>query len=447
MVGQTDDAERLTVGRCGDRLAAPVRSTTATKRLVWPSWFVRGALGGLVLVGSISGSATADPKSYPIGAGDVLQVIVFGEGNASDVLSGHFRVEPDGSIDYPLLGTLSVGGKSTHEVADLLGMSLSEQIPVSPPAVSVAEFAPVYLLGDVPRTGPFQFFPEMTVFDLVLQAGGVSQPDDLESREASVLKDLAGFELTNFSLLVQRARLQAEIAGETFDNAAFLENASDEQLKIITSERAIFQSHERRRMSRRANYTAQREGYDQEISFVQQGTAYHDEELRLVEEQVNVQAGLADRGLAARSQLRGLQRQLASTRREALEFRTALFRAKQNRLSVDQSHQEAEIADETTNTEALRDVELNLLRNEIELRASSEALAKIQRHNGATDNALGRMPVYHLVRRVDGSYSSGVVNGLAQLQRGDIVRVEVESTTVTSQGAVPAPRDITELQN
>jgi polysaccharide biosynthesis/export protein len=280
---------------------------------------------------------------------------------------------------------------------------------------------------------------------LVLLAGGVSQPAELESREALALKEISGLELTSFSFLVQRARLQAEVRKEIFDSTAFIANATDDQLRIVASEEAIFEARERGRVSRRNSYAAQREGYDQEITFIQRSTAYHDEELKLVEEQVSVQENLTDQGLSPRSNLRDLQRELSSTRRAALEFRTALFRAKQNQLALDQTVQEAEINDETTSLETLREIELNLLRNELELGAAREALAKVQLDKNAAENALGRVPVYYLVRRVADAYTSTIVDGSTKLARGDIVRVEVTLPAAGSPAAFMPPRVVTQL--
>jgi protein involved in polysaccharide export with SLBB domain len=140
-----------------------------------------------------------EARAYPVQAGDELQVVIYGDENTSTVLSGRFRVEPDGSIYYPLLGKLAVAGLSPVEIAALLQQSLSTHVRISSPTVSVAEFAPVFLVGDVMRTGPFQFQPDMTVFQLVLQAGGISQAEASESARLSLVQELSSLELTNYS--------------------------------------------------------------------------------------------------------------------------------------------------------------------------------------------------------------------------------------------------------
>ncbi|WP_394886079.1 polysaccharide biosynthesis/export family protein (plasmid) [Mesorhizobium sp. AaZ16] len=363
-----------------------------------------------------------EARTYPVEAGDELQVVVYGDENTSSVLSGRFLVEPDGSIYYPLLGKLAVAGRSPVEIADLLHQSLSTQVRITAPTVSVAEFAPVFLVGDVARTGPFQFQPDMTVFQLVLEAGGISQVEASESARLSLLQELSSLELDNYSLRVQKARLLAEIEGIDFDTAP-LEASTADEASIVSAEAAIFAVRQRARESRRRTYDAQREGYDQEISSIEKSIVLHDEEVRLQEEQLTVQQGLAERGLSAHSARRDAQRQLAVTRREALEFQTALFRARQNRIAVDQALLEAETRVDEANVEKLRDVELAYHQNEIALTSAKAKFAQFDTARNAAQNALGRAPQYRLIRRVSDEYTSRLVDEVTKLERGDVVRV------------------------
>jgi polysaccharide export outer membrane protein len=385
------------------------------------------ALGGIVALQTPTASA-AEAREYPVGPGDQLHIAVFGDENVSALLSGRFRVEPTGSIYYPLLGKLDVAGLSPVEVADLIGDLLSTQVRVNHPTVSVAEFAPVFLVGDVITTGPFEFQPDMTVFQLVMQAGGISREAASESARLSLQQELSSLELNNFSLRVQKARIMAELEGGEFDEAAFSDATGVDAENIVSAEASIFAVHRKARESRRRTSDAQREGYDQEISSVEKSIVLHDEEVRLLEEQVGVQEGLATRGLAANSTLRDAQRLLTATRREALEFRTALYRAKQDRIGVDQALAEAETRTDEENVESLRDIELELYQNEIALASAKARYAQFGTVVSAAQNALGRVPQFRLVRLVDGEYTARIVDELTKLERGDIVRVVFAET-------------------
>ena len=73
---------------------------------------------------------TIKAEAYTVGPGDTLQVVVFGDENVSNILSGRFKIEPDGSIHYPLLGSVPVTGRSTLEIAKMLHTELAHQVQV-----------------------------------------------------------------------------------------------------------------------------------------------------------------------------------------------------------------------------------------------------------------------------------------------------------------------------
>ena len=61
-------------------------------------------------------TVTGEMPDNTLGAGDVFDVRVYGE----EELSKTFRVASDGSIDFPLLGTVTVNGMTPTEVSHLL---------------------------------------------------------------------------------------------------------------------------------------------------------------------------------------------------------------------------------------------------------------------------------------------------------------------------------------
>src|SRR5215471_9528855 len=55
-------------------------------------------------------------SDYVVGAQDVLKITVFDE----PTMSGSYRVDTDGSFQYPMLGRVAVGGMRVREVEQLL---------------------------------------------------------------------------------------------------------------------------------------------------------------------------------------------------------------------------------------------------------------------------------------------------------------------------------------
>lgn len=116
-------------------------------------------------------------KSYRIGVGDELEVQVWR--NAE--LSTKVPVRPDGKISTPLVGDIVAAGLTTQELAQAITAKLSGY--VRNPEVTVIVTNPVSadFLRRVRVTGAVRnplsvtYRQGMTVLDLVLQAGGLTE--------------------------------------------------------------------------------------------------------------------------------------------------------------------------------------------------------------------------------------------------------------------------------
>ncbi len=101
---------------------------------------------------AVAGETKGPPAGYRIGPNDVIRIQVFGE----EDLSVEARVSGDGKLDYPLLGVLQVGGKTTQDLQALLTKRLSAGYVRSPKVtVSIARHRNVYVSGEVKTPGGF----------------------------------------------------------------------------------------------------------------------------------------------------------------------------------------------------------------------------------------------------------------------------------------------------
>lgn len=109
-------------------------------------------------------------RSYVIGCGDKLQVIVWGHEN----LSTNPVVRPDGMISLPLLGDIRVEGYSVNDLKKELNIRMSEYIQEPSVSVSVSEInsLKVYVIGEVNQPGEFDLMSYTTVLQAIAQAGG-----------------------------------------------------------------------------------------------------------------------------------------------------------------------------------------------------------------------------------------------------------------------------------
>lgn len=116
--------------------------------------------------------AAAELPDTTLGPEDVFDVRVFGEKE----LSNTYRVASDGTIDFPLIGTVSVTGKTPTEVADLIETALVEGDFLKRPQVSilVTEYnsKKISVFGQVKQPGTFPYQDGMSVVEAISKAGG-----------------------------------------------------------------------------------------------------------------------------------------------------------------------------------------------------------------------------------------------------------------------------------
>jgi polysaccharide export outer membrane protein len=117
----------------------------------------------------------ADLAAVPdttLGPGDLFEIRVFGEKE----LSNKYRVSSDGSIDFPLIGTIIVDGKTPSEIAKLIEGLLVEGDFLKRPQVSilVEEYTSkkVSIFGQVKKPGTLPFRENMSVVEAISDVGG-----------------------------------------------------------------------------------------------------------------------------------------------------------------------------------------------------------------------------------------------------------------------------------
>ena len=374
-----------------------------------------------------AGAAEAAPRA--IDRGDTIRVSAYGEASVTGILSGEFRVSRAGTIAYPILGELVVAGRSEGEVGALIRQGLGRQVPlIGTPSVAVVTYAPVALIGDVRRTGLFEYRPGMTVMHVVLEAGGLLRRAETVDEALDDERALRELELRRFALAARRQRMLAEVADEPFSGAGLDPSGVAAAADVIEREERIHAARREADASQARGYRAQHGKFTQEIASLEETIALHDEEIALLRQERRAIDKLAGQGLATQSRLRDVTRELTSARRQALEFRTALFRAEQGRLAVDQKLEEIALAGRSRTQGELSETELELGLVEIRL---ARARAARREAGAAGASALGR-GVRYTIRRgaaANGAAAAGAAwrpaDETTPLRRDDLVRVEI----------------------
>ncbi len=110
------------------------------------------------------------PQTYRLGPGDQLRVMTFGE----QQLTGEFRVDDQGRIAMPLIGSVTASRRSPKELEAEVSAALSQGDYLKNPHVTVEVIAyrPIFVLGEVTKPGQFAYQPGMTFLTAVAVAGG-----------------------------------------------------------------------------------------------------------------------------------------------------------------------------------------------------------------------------------------------------------------------------------
>jgi len=146
-------------------------------------WALAFALAGFAVAspGFGAGSDGTIPKSvdattggrYVIGAGDVLQIDVWKEPEAS---VASIAVRSDGVITVPLLRELPVAGMTTGELEKLLTEKYSKLIRDANVSVIVKEIhsEKIYLIGAVRKEGSIVMKSPLNVLQAIAESGGLT---------------------------------------------------------------------------------------------------------------------------------------------------------------------------------------------------------------------------------------------------------------------------------
>ena len=114
-------------------------------------------------------TAAAGPPQLQ--AGEKIHVSVFGEPS----LSGDYAIDPGGFVSLPLAGTVKAAGLSQQRLEQELSSKFSSGYLKNPKiTVSIAEFKPFYIVGEVEKPGMYSYSGGLTVLSAIAIAGGTT---------------------------------------------------------------------------------------------------------------------------------------------------------------------------------------------------------------------------------------------------------------------------------
>jgi polysaccharide export outer membrane protein len=107
--------------------------------------------------------------------GDQLNVQVYGQSS----LSQNVTVLPDGSVTYPLIGRLQLGGLTVSAATSLVSGKVAQYVrhPYVTVAITQLGQPSVLVLGNVKTPGKYQLRSDAHVTDAIAAAGGIADVD------------------------------------------------------------------------------------------------------------------------------------------------------------------------------------------------------------------------------------------------------------------------------
>jgi polysaccharide export outer membrane protein len=117
----------------------------------------------------------ATTPSYVLGPGDVIAIKAL---DADEITSTSIRIDPTGYISLPLLGRVTVGGRTVEGLEEELNSRLKTYVREPAVAVTIVEYRsqPVSVIGAVAQPGVHQLEGRKTLIEILARAGGL-KPD------------------------------------------------------------------------------------------------------------------------------------------------------------------------------------------------------------------------------------------------------------------------------
>lgn len=363
-------------------------------------------------------------------------------------LGGEFIVSESGTLALPLIGSLDVAKLDSEGVAQEYAERLQAKTGLlrKPEiSVSVVEYPPIYVAGDVVAPGEHKFRPNLTALQALAMSGGL-QKDKEEAPEGHVklLFDLQASKIDILRSRMRIARLTAEMSdSENFDFPKLADSAEDKATfeELYKRENIIFVARKNELVRQAATLNELRDLLNAEIGTLDQKAAATDDAIKSLEKELEGVRELVEKGVAVRSRQSDLERLLAGLRADRLDRATEVMRARQSiaeaTRNIDGLHDHhrtevaTEIQTESVNLEQAelkRDLTRNLLLKSIEDEAArSEARATI-------------VTTMTIVRNEDGKPVKFTAADETPLMPGDVLTISREISGPASRE--PEPEDL-----
>ncbi|THK35519.1 exopolysaccharide biosynthesis protein [Ensifer sp. MPMI2T] len=361
-------------------------------------------------------------------------------------LEGTYAVDDAGNLSIPIAGEITAMAKTTEQVSDAIANALTEnaKLPGRPfIAVEIAEHAPIFITGAVEKPGRYSFQTNMTVMKAVSVAGGFLRRGENYALERNRIEAAGAYRtaaLIQRDLLVRRARLSAEIAGETsFEIPAELSGTPDID-KLKDEETNLMRLRRIELKSRIDAADDLSRLYSQEIKTLEAKITSQKRQIDLAQREFDSVNNLASKGLTDNARHLSVDRGLAEAQGRLLDLEIALTKARQSLSESEQEKLNIVNKQNAENQQEVNTIDLAIRKSAIDIQVArllgEQADYSAQVAGNAQEEALplGNIrKTFKIMRRNgDGSYSHVDADETTPLVPHDLIEIGIGVASQTS---------------
>jgi len=353
-----------------------------------------------------------------------------GQYKTLDAVSGELMVAPDRTITVPLVGRLPVAESDPDKLAAIIADRIKAKIGlVDLPEVTVAitAYPPIYVIGDVSKSGEYPFRPGMTALQALALGGGEVKVDPTEDSERTrLLGSLQTAEGDILRSLAHIARYQAEVDGAaSITYPAELKATPDDPRisQIVAQEDLIFRTRKDGLKRQQDSFQELQTLLLSEIDVLEQKGKNLDTAIAAKEQEFSGVKTLVDQGIATVTRRTDIETVLTGLRADRLDNVTASMRARQS-LSEAQRNLAALLDQYKTDASTgLQAEEAKLEETRTGQATSRLLLMGLPKDTGPASAQVASI-TYDIVRQqADGGVSEIAADETTQLVPGDVVKI------------------------
>ncbi len=394
-------------------------------------WTASGSRLAALIIVILAGFSTptwAADEAFMVGQGDKLTIGVYRRPD----LSGDFRVQPDGTLSLPFVGSVPAAGQTLDAIRRAIMQRLREDASLNDTRISVeiAEGRPIAVNGGVRRAGIYNFQFGMTVSHAIAAAGGlrVSDLEELSGHiEAGRLRERLRQSRDGLGAArIRAARLLAERAdADSFDPPSEARTYLTETRfqEVLASEQQLLKQRNDVVRSQIAALANQIEAYRDEAEALAGQAATKTREAELLGQESRYIESLQRQGLSARN-TRAIELARLSVQIEGERLQIGSYSAKARQEIARAEHTRAATVNQrqVDVTQALRETHDQQENLAVSLEEIMIVLARVREALPDAGGLMGE-PNYLIVRSQGAQVLRLQAHGQTPLRPGDVIEV------------------------